>query len=914
MSEPNTNPAANADSAAADRLIDLGLRETLGGESPPDLSEQILARLADSPQPQEPDMNGAASRTRPWLTYALAASVLFCLGLLARPALDSSTGLLVQSDPQPTGSQQRDRRPTTDAKHAGPADSELDLLVSTVQELPVDDSLLAESVISESQSGPAEADRSTRFMVGVGVNGDAGVVGQILAGEDAWEELTDRVPPTGAKEVAGEAKESIDDDLVRVANDRSGVSLATPRIVIEEAKEPRAGVAPNEGPEVRYSVAAPQDAPLGSSTQTAVSDALAANRSVHQNQQNFNWSAQSATTPPKPLAGAATVDAFSLSTGSMPSTASPAETAGRSRYFYSSSGDRNGYGVVQHGFGDARAVAANDKIDPEVYRWMVTRNGRETFEESAEQSRGRLRLQQQLLIEDEVQGQGPDASGDKYQPIHENPFIAAEGLQAVSTFSIDVDTASYANVRQMLTSGRLPPPDAVRLEELINYFDYDYAGPTDDAPFAAHAEVAGCPWNAKHRLARIGVKGRELAADKRPLSNLVFLIDVSGSMQDAEKLPLVVEGMKSLTSQLGENDRVAIVVYASSEGLALPSTPGDQQDVILGVLDKLAAGGSTAGGAGIQLAYQIAEDHFIEGGANRVILCTDGDFNVGTTSTGDLQRMVEQKAKDTGVFLSVCGFGRGNLNDAMMETISNKGNGNYYYIDSQREAEKVFVKGLTGTLVTIAKDVKIQVEFNPLHVAAYRLLGYENRMLAAQDFNDDKKDAGEIGAGHTVTALYEIVPAGEPAPTPELDELRYQRPNQPLDGKMAGELMTLKMRYKLPDEDQSTKRVWPVTDGGAAFGQASPDMQFASAAAGFGMLLRGSAYSGDLTWEAVREIAQPGVGEDPHGYRTEFVSLVDRAAQLRPTPRPADAVEEKPAAPATAAGEDSEQEADGSGE
>ncbi|MGD9635364.1 MAG: von Willebrand factor type A domain-containing protein, partial [Pirellulales bacterium] len=319
-----------------------------------------------------------------------------------------------------------------------------------------------------------------------------------------------------------------------------------------------------------------------------------------------------------------------------------------------------------------------------------------------------------------VLGTGPGSPGDQYTRIYENPFVRAVGGEAVSTFSIDVDTASYANVRQFLRDERqLPPPDAVRIEELLNYFDYDYAPPAagDEAPFAAHVEVAGCPWAAEHRLVRIAVKGREIERDKRPPSNLVFLVDVSGSMDEPNKLPLVVDGLRQLTRELGENDRVAIVVYASSEGLALPSTRGDQQQTILATLDRLRAGGSTAGGAGIQLAYQIAEDHFIPGGTNRVVLCTDGDFNVGVTSTAELERLVAQKAKDTKVFLSVLGFGRGNLNDAMMQTIADRGNGNHHYVDSLREARKVLVEELTGTLITIAKDVKLRVEFNPAHVA-----------------------------------------------------------------------------------------------------------------------------------------------------------------------------------------------------
>ncbi len=488
-------------------------------------------------------------------------------------------------------------------------------------------------------------------------------------------------------------------------------------------------------------------------------------------------------------------------------------------------------------------------------------------------------------------GQGPDASGDRYTRIYENPFIAAEGEQAVSTFSIDVDTASYANVRQFLMqSGQLPPPDAVRIEELINYFSYDYTAPTDDTPFAAHVEVAGCPWHAEHRLVRVGIKGHEIATDRRPQSNLVFLIDVSGSMNEPNKLPLLVEGLKMLTRELGENDRVAIVVYASSEGLALPSTRGDKQDTILAALEQLRAGGSTAGGAGIQLAYKIARENFIEGGVNRVILATDGDFNVGTTSTGDLQRLAESNAQETGVFLTVLGFGRGNLNDAMMEAISGKGNGNYHYVDNRAEARKVLVEEIAGTLVTIAKDVKIQIEFNPSEVAAYRLIGYENRMLETQDFNDDKKDAGEIGAGHTVTAIYEVVPAGVEVETPEVDPLKYQlraaaaEPSEAAkttsDADASDELLTLKLRYKQPGGDSSTKLEFPITDNGQTFAEATDDFKFASAVASFGMLLRHSEHRGNTTYSAVLEIAEDGSGKDLHGYRAEFLQLVRQAKVL----------------------------------
>ncbi len=478
------------------------------------------------------------------------------------------------------------------------------------------------------------------------------------------------------------------------------------------------------------------------------------------------------------------------------------------------------------------------------------------------------------------EGQGPGHGGDRYDRVVENAFRAVKD-HPLSTFSIDVDTASYANVRRFLLSeGRLPPPDAVRIEELINYFDYDYAGPDDDVPFAAHVEVTACPWKAGHRLVRIALKGKEIPAEQRPASNLVFLLDVSGSMGSPDKLPLLKEGMKLLAKQLREQDRVAIVVYAGSEGLVLPSTSGAQQATIIDALNRLQAGGSTNGGAGIELAYRIARENFIRDGVNRVLLCTDGDFNVGTTSQGALQRVVEEKAR-SGVFLSVLGFGRGNLNDAMMETISNKGNGNYAYIDGVGEARKVLVEQIGGTLVTIAKDVKIQIEFNLALAVAYRLIGYENRILAAEDFNDDKKDAGEIGAGHTVTALYEVVPPGMEVDLPSVDSLKYQAPAKlSQDQPATDELLTLKLRYKQPDADVSKLLQFPVADSDASFGQASGELQFASAVASFGMLLRNSQHKGTATYDAVLEIATASKGADEHGYRSEFLEMVRRAKVL----------------------------------
>jgi Ca-activated chloride channel homolog len=468
---------------------------------------------------------------------------------------------------------------------------------------------------------------------------------------------------------------------------------------------------------------------------------------------------------------------------------------------------------------------------------------------------------------------------EAYDAIVENPFkdVMQEPL---STFSIDVDTASYANVRRFLTQSTLPPPGAVRLEEMINYFSYDYAQPTGEDPFAVHVEVAQCPWESAHRLVRIGIKGREVAVDKRPATSLVFLIDVSGSMQDANKLELVKTGLRMLTEQLTENDRVAIVVYAGSSGQVLASTPGNQKEAILASLDQLQAGGSTNGAGGIEQAYQVAVESFITGGANRVILCTDGDFNVGVTDESQLVNLIEGKAK-SGVFLSVLGFGMGNLKDSTLEKLSDKGNGNYAYIDSEREAKKVLVEQLSGTLLTIAKDVKLQLEFNPAKTAAYRLIGYENRLLAKEDFNDDTKDAGEIGAGHTVTALYEVIPAGTPVNTPPVDPLEYQGMPGPNDAaKQSNDLLMLKLRYKQPDGAESKLINTTVADSDHRIGQATADFQFAASVAAFGMLLRHSPHAEKMNYGAVLELAQPGLARDEQGYRAEFLELVKAAQSL----------------------------------
>ncbi len=466
-------------------------------------------------------------------------------------------------------------------------------------------------------------------------------------------------------------------------------------------------------------------------------------------------------------------------------------------------------------------------------------------------------------------------SAESYNAIAENPFHQATA-EPLSTFSIDVDTAGYANVRRYLAQNMLPPSDAVRIEELLNYFPYDDAPPpaAGPDPFAVHVEVAGCPWNATHRLARIGIAARPIDQSRRPPSNLVFLIDVSGSMQQPNKLPLVQWSLQRLVEQLGENDQVAMVVYAGASGLVLPSTSCLHKAEILSAIEQLRAGGSTNGGAGIQLAYDVATRNFIKNGTNRVILATDGDFNVGVTDQTQLINLIGMKAR-SGVFLSVLGYGMGNIKDGPLEQLADKGNGHYAYIDSPREAYKVLVEEMGSTLVTVAKDVKIQVEFNPAKVGSYRLIGYENRIMAHRDFNDDTKDAGEVGAGHHVTALYELAPPGEGA---KIDPLKYTRSSA--TGAASDESFTVKLRYKQPDGDKSRQFETGVTDAGRAFVDASDDLKFAAAVAGFGMLLRDSPHKGSLTYAGVLEIAQPVSTRDPGGYRREFLGGVQRAKEL----------------------------------
>lgn len=466
---------------------------------------------------------------------------------------------------------------------------------------------------------------------------------------------------------------------------------------------------------------------------------------------------------------------------------------------------------------------------------------------------------------------------ESYRYLAQNDYLRP-AENPLSTFSADVDTASYTNVRRFLNGGSRPPQDAVRVEELVNYFPYGYPEPRWGEPFGVRLDMAEAPWNPHHRLVRIGIKSKSVDWSERKPSNLVFLLDVSGSMNAPNKLPLLIDSMQLLTEQLNGNDRVTIVVYAGASGLVLPPTPGSHRALIIESLARLSAGGSTNGASGIQLAYQMAKEHFIRGGINRVILATDGDFNVGVTSEGDLVRLVQENAK-SGVFLTVLGFGMGNYKDSTLEQIADKGNGHYAYIDSRDEARKVFVDQVGGTLQTVAKDVKFQVEFNPAVVEAYRLIGYENRVLQAHEFNDDRVDAGDVGAGHTVTALYEIVPAGRGIDAPRVDPLKYQV-TKPARGARWGEALTLKIRYKEPEGEKSRLLTFTLGDEDRRLAALDDDFRFAAAVAAWGMLLRESPHKGAASHEMVLALAQGAVGADPRGYRAEFLSLVHKSRRL----------------------------------
>lgn len=469
-------------------------------------------------------------------------------------------------------------------------------------------------------------------------------------------------------------------------------------------------------------------------------------------------------------------------------------------------------------------------------------------------------------------------STENYEHLSENPFLAVAD-QPLSTFSIDVDTAAYSNVRRMLTEGQSVPRGAVRIEEFVNYFSYDYPNPTGDTPFSVNSEVGAAPWNTKHQLVRIGLQGKRIAPSELPPRNLVFLIDVSGSMSEENKLPLLTRSLASLTETLNERDHVSMVVYAGASGVVLEPTAGNQKQTILDALSRLQAGGSTNGASGIELAYATASRHFRAGGVNRVILATDGDFNVGPSSQSELVSIIEAKRK-TGVYLTVLGFGMGNYKDGALEQLADHGNGNYAYIDNFDEARKVLVEEGGSTLVTIAKDVKIQVEFNPRLVGAYRLIGYENRKLENRDFHDDRKDAGEIGAGHNVTALYEIVPPSAVAELPKSEALKYQTPRTAQGSDK--ELMTVKLRYKLPQQDNSTLLSVPVNAPKAA-ATGSDDFRFAAAVAAFAMVLRQSEHRGQANLDLVDNLARGALGADRNGRRKEMLDLVRLARKQVPS-------------------------------
>ena len=467
---------------------------------------------------------------------------------------------------------------------------------------------------------------------------------------------------------------------------------------------------------------------------------------------------------------------------------------------------------------------------------------------------------------------------EDYDHIVDNPFLTA-AQDPLSTFSIDVDPAAYSNIRRFINNGTMPPNGAVRIEEMVNYFDYHYTPPTNEDPFAVHTEIAACPWNNKHLLVQVGLKGKEIATTALPPANLVFLVDVSGSMDEPNKLPLVKASLKLLTGKLRAQDKVAIVVYAGAAGLVLPSTNGDEKKKIIEAIEGLGAGGSTAGAEGIKLAYQTAKANFIAKGNNRVILATDGDFNVGVSSDDELVTLIEAERKSN-IFLTVLGYGMGNYKDNKMQQLADKGNGNHAYIDNINEAKKVLVKEFGSTLFTIAKDVKIQVEFNPAKVAAYRLIGYENRLLQKEDFNNDAKDAGELGAGHTVTALYEIIPAGiKDQFINSTDPLKYQVPKVVAEN-LTNEIMTVKLRYKEPTTEVSKLMVHTVTADNIITGAVSENFNLAAAVAAFGMLLRNSDYKQEASYEKVIAWAKTAKGNDEDGYRQEFINLVEMAEGL----------------------------------
>ena len=464
-----------------------------------------------------------------------------------------------------------------------------------------------------------------------------------------------------------------------------------------------------------------------------------------------------------------------------------------------------------------------------------------------------------------------DSNTESYAELEENPFESPK-TAPLSTFSIDVDNASYTNIRRFINEGQKVPKNAVRVEEMMNFFKYKYPQPKGQDPFSITTEYSDCPWNKNSRLLKIGLQGKDIPMTNLPASNLVFLVDVSGSMDDANKLPLLKESMKILVKELRSKDKVSIVVYAGSAGVVLEPTSGDDKDAIMDAFDELHAGGSTAGGEGIELAYKLAEQNFIKEGNNRVVIATDGDFNVGASSDDDMEKLIEQKRK-SGVFLTVLGFGMGNYQDSKMEILADKGNGNYAYIDNIQEANRFLGKEFKGSMFAIAKDVKIQIEFNPKHVQAYRLIGYENRKLKAEDFKNDAIDAGELGSGHTVTALYEVIPTGVESDYVPSD-LKYTKVKTD-DANYSDELATIKFRYKKPDGEKSIEMINTIEDKKVVLNQTSPDFKFTSAVAWFGLKLRESKYISNSSGEEIKRLAKSGLSNDDEGYRAEFIRLVE---------------------------------------
>lgn len=480
-----------------------------------------------------------------------------------------------------------------------------------------------------------------------------------------------------------------------------------------------------------------------------------------------------------------------------------------------------------------------------------------------------------FTVLDEDRSLVADVTGETYDSVTEQGFQSALS-QPMSTFSIDVDTASYANMRRYLEDGMLPPADAIRIEEMLNYFDYQYEEPEAGDVFSMNTELSACPWNEDHYLLGVGIMAKEVEREVLPKSNLVFLIDVSGSMDSPDKLPLLKNAFGQLVKELDEDDRVSIVVYAGETGIVLDSAYGNDHDEIINAINRLEAGGGTGGASGIALAYQLAKKNYREEGNNRVILATDGDFNIGPSSVEELEDLIVEKRED-GIFLSVIGFGTGNLRDHQMETLANKGNGNYSYIDSEKEAKKVLVDEMSGTLLTLAKDVKVQIEFNPANVSEYRLIGYDNRLLKTEDFRDDTVDAGEVGAGHSIRVLYEVIPSASATAS----NLKYQK-KEPVEvsGQFAEELAQLNLRYQdLADNKvKETQRV--ISSEHKAQNDMSEDLSFMAAVAEFGMILKNSSHSGDGSVEQAISLASDGVGEDVEGYRREFIGLMEQYKEI----------------------------------